>query len=205
MLSFLLWLLLFLPPAHPKHYDLVYRNAAYTSYFSTKRRVPVLVTYTLWRGGGDCSRAGMYFSGDPNTATQADYAATGFDIGHLANAEDFAYDCATERLTFRYYNALPQTPNLNRGVWKIDETKIRALSQSDSLLVLCGGIFPKPTRYIGKQRVFVPTYCYKVVQSLSTKQVLISRIYTNTDRAMVNSISVADLEKILGYKLPLRP
>jgi len=29
-----------------------------------------------------------------------------YEIGHIANAEDFAYDCDKERNTFRFYNIL---------------------------------------------------------------------------------------------------
>jgi endonuclease G len=52
------------------------------------------------------------------TATSRDYAGSGYDKGHMAAALDFASDCEKEEMTFVYYNALPQTPNLNRGVWK---------------------------------------------------------------------------------------
>src|SRR5207248_7160427 len=76
------------------------------SHFSQKLKEPLYVTYALYKGGGDCSRSGMRFKNDVariQTATANDYAHSGFDIGHLANAEDFASNCAKERMTFVFY------------------------------------------------------------------------------------------------------
>lgn len=39
-------------------------------------------------------------------ATDKDYLNSGYDAGHLANAEDFAFDRYKEEKTFRYYNCL---------------------------------------------------------------------------------------------------
>jgi len=85
----------------------------------------------------------------------------------LANAEDFASDCAKERMTFVFYNALPQSPDLNRGVWKRFETTIRKWSQKDHLFIVCGGYsFQK------KGSLYVPTRCFKVVQRASDGRIL---------------------------------
>lgn len=124
----------------------IVNRGIYTVNFSNVLHEPLWVSYKLFRGGGDCSRAGFRFYNDIDTlqtSTDKDYARSGYDKGHLANAEDFAYDCTKDELTFRYYNCLPQTPNLNRGVWKVNEEQVRAWSQSDSLLVVCGGSFGK--------------------------------------------------------------
>jgi len=57
----------------------------------------------------------------------------------MANAEDFARDCKKEKDDLCFCNALPQTPNLNRGVWKRVETTARKWSQTNRLLIVCGG------------------------------------------------------------------
>src|SRR6476646_7794042 len=91
------------------------------SHFFRKTKVPLYVKYHLFKGGGDCDRGSQGFRNDQpgiETATDQDYAKSGFDQGHLANAEDFAFNCAKQKMSFVFYNALPQTPNLNRGVWK---------------------------------------------------------------------------------------
>jgi endonuclease G len=143
----------------------------YKSYYDIDRKQPIYVAYKLYKGGGPCDRATFRFKNDTKieTATTKDYAGTGFDMGHLANAEDFASDCVAGEKTFRFYNCLPQYPNLNRGVWKKWENKVREISQTDSLLVICGGKFS--SEQIGNG-VYVPEFCWKVVYSLSTKKVI---------------------------------
>lgn len=72
------------------------------SHFSRKIKESLYVTYTLYKGGGSCSRSGMTFKNDApgvQTATPSDYSHSGFDMGHLASAEDFASNCAKERMT----------------------------------------------------------------------------------------------------------
>lgn len=182
------------------HAQLITHTGIYTVNFSNQYHEPLWVSYKLYRRGGECGRKAFRFINDKDslqTATNKDYAKSGYDKGHLANAEDFAYDCTLDELTFRYYNCLPQTPNLNRGVWKVYETRIREWSQSDSLLIICGGTFG--CRRIG--RISVPDYCWKVVQSLSTKKILFCGWFTNTNKATKEDISFSELINRTGYQL----
>jgi endonuclease G len=181
----------------------IVNRGIYKVNFSNTLHEPLWVSYKLYQGGGDCNRNAFHFKNDIDslqTATDADYAQSKYDKGHLANAEDFAYDCSKDELTFRYYNCLPQTPNLNRGVWKTNETQIRKWSQSDSLLIICGGTFGK--KKIGK--IAVPDYCWKVVQSLSTKQILFCGWFTNSTPATEQNITFKDLENRTGLQLQLK-
>jgi endonuclease G, mitochondrial len=172
----------------------------YTSYFNEQYKVPLYVRYGLHDGGGDCSRKGFRFKNDTPlpTATDKDYAHSGYQKGHMADAEDFAYDCTLDEETFRYYNCMPQTGNLNMGIWKSWETRIRKESQEDSLVITCGGIFDN--QYIGNG-VAVPKYCYKIVQSATSGTYLHILLFTNTSEATVQNITMEDLKKMLGYEL----
>lgn len=177
--------------------DTVFTCKGYTSHYSFKFKNPIMVNYKLYKGGGSCLRSGYYFKNDNlghRTATAADYAHNGYDEGHLANAEDFAYNCTLEEMTFRYWNCCPQTPQLNRGIWKVNETEIRKISQTDSLLVLCGSFYNK--RYIGNG-VFIPDTCWKVVYSLSKKTVIMSNVFTNTANPVMTSIDFHTLNALL--------
>ena len=137
-------------------YDTIIIEKNYKSYYSFKIKGPSFVIYKLYKGGGTCSRKGMEFK---STLPFFNYVKRGYDIGHMADAADFAYSEELERETFKYYNALPQRPNLNRGIWKSYETKIRKMSQTDSLLIICGGC-----DYSG----LIPNRCFKVyILSLS--------------------------------------
>ncbi len=187
----------------PIYSQILVDRGIYKSYFSNTYHEPIYVTYTLYKGGGECERKKFHFKNDDKdlqTATDADYKGSGYDKGHLANAEDFAYDCTKDELTFRYYNCLPQTPNLNRGIWKVNETHIREWSQTDSLYIICGGYFENEK--IGK--ISVPSYCWKVVESLSTKKVLFCGWFSNSNSAKEEDITVEELEKKLNFKISLK-
>src|ERR1017187_5520829 len=84
------------------------KTAIFTSLFPQARPEPLYVTYELYQGGGNCSRAAFHFTND-RTDVKAevakDYKASGYDEGHMANAEDFAGDCTKEKMTFVFYNA----------------------------------------------------------------------------------------------------
>jgi endonuclease G len=160
-------------------YDTLITNKAYKSYYSKKYEAPVAVSYLLYHGGGNCSRETYDFKNDIKglkTAYNSDYRSSGYDKGHMANAEDFAYDCELDEMTFRFYNCVPQTPELNRGPWKQFETVIRTLSQTDSLIVMCYNEFGN-TKI---KNVYVPTKCYKFVYDLKTKKMVFAFYYTNT-------------------------
>ena len=166
-LLFLLLLISASVSAQIEKVDTVINEKCYTSYYSYKIKAPAYVVYKLYKGGGNVSRKGMSFK---SKLPHFSYSKSGYDIGHMANAEDFAYNKELEESTFRYYNALPQTPNLNRGIWKVLETQVRKDSQKDSLLIICGGI---------EFNNLVPSKCFKVVYSLSTGKILYSTVFTN--------------------------
>ena len=181
--------------------NVVIKTPILESHFYRTTKEPLYVKYLLYKGGGDCDRGSQKFRNDrPEilTATEKDYAKSGYDQGHLANAEDFASDCAKQKLTFVFYNALPQTPNLNRGVWKRYETSIRKWSQSDRLVVICGGY-----RFRKVGQLYVPTNCFKVVQNQATGKILFCGTFTNTNKATETDLTEPVLEKTLGYRLPI--
>jgi endonuclease G len=161
-------------------WDTVVYNAGYASYFSKTYRNPVMVVYKLYKGGGPCKRDKFYFKNDLNipAATTKEYTKSGFDKGHLANAEDFAYDCYLDELTFRYYNCVPQRPELNRGIWKVTEEEIRKISQNDSLLVICVNEFGAGYQKMGG--VAIPTSCVKIARSLSNGKTYVCRTFVNS-------------------------
>jgi len=182
--------------------QIIIENGIYKASFNNSYRQSTYIRYYLYKGGGDCDREKFSFKNDDPrllTATDADYIGSDYDKGHLANAEDFAFDCAKDELTFRYYNCLPQTANLNRGLWKKYETLIRTWSQTEKLYIICGGFF-------GNARtgnMAVPSYCWKIVQSVSSKKVLFCGWFKNSTKATLEEISVPELGKRLGANIVL--
>lgn len=175
--------------------DTIIKNKWYTSYYSYSLKCPQYVIYSIYKAGGDCDRTLDRFKtgGLKISATAKDYNKSGFDQGHLVPYEDLAYDCTAAESTFRFYNALPQTPNLNRGEWKKWESIIREVSKHDSLLVITGGT--KWKKFIGDS-VRVPSLCWKVVWSKSKKVVLYALLFENKQKdGKVSQETITTLEK----------
>ena len=180
--------------------DTVITSPHYKAYVSKKLKQPVYVKYVIYKGGGDCERSDRWTNPTTLPLLNHEYSHSGYDRGHLANAEDFAYDCALSNETFRLYNCLPQTPALNRGVWKQWETKIRHESQTDSLLVICGGIWETSTV---KSKMRIPTKCWKVVYNLRTHTVVHALVFTNTLNPTYVETTIQDINMRLGFNLEL--
>lgn len=179
---------------YQQNVDTVIRTGIYNSYFCKETRTPLFVEYTMFNRDGNCDREKEHFSfktgGYKMVSTDEDYSGTGYDKGHLANAEDFAYDCSKEEMTFFYYNAVPQTPKLNRGLWKSYETKLREESKTDSLYIICGGIDYNQNKYIG--RTMVPARCFKIVKNLKTGTIS-CKVFDNDDNPAEEDITVSKL------------
>lgn len=208
LLAFMLLSTLSFSQAKKTLQDTLIKTPIYTSLYSKDYNMPRMVSYKLYKAGGECSRTaeGMHFRLDSIKLkiSGADYAKSGYDMGHMANAEDFSYDCKMEELTFRFYNAVPQSPKSNRGVWKTYEFQARKASQTDSLFVMCGPVIDKTTWRMAKKNLFVPTRTWKVVYSLTTKQVLFCMIFDNDNiAALAKPITVKELEKLVKLDLKL--
>lgn len=187
--------------------DSVIDKGIYKSYFSFALKNPLYVTYFLFKGGGPCDRQAEHMSfvtdGCNRCARTSDYTNSNFEKGHLANAEDFAFNCAKEKLTFRYYNCVPQTFELNHGAWLQWEDSIRQLSQTKRIFIIAGSIFGKKT--IGKGKVRIPTSCYKILVEPITKKILGCWLFPNDNSGSVTKISLMALKKKLGYALLPQP
>lgn len=181
--------------------DTIINTGFYKSYFSNFYKEPLYVSTIIYKAGGSCDRSKFYFKNDAigiKSPTLKDYVNSGYDQGHLANAADWASDCKNLEKTFRFYNALPQTPNLNRGVWKKWELQIRKLSQTDSLLVVSGGVFSPSDKKIGNG-VFVPSYCWKIVVKVKESKILYVLLFENDKDAKVEEINLDRLKSILNW------
>lgn len=182
-------------------FDYVVHNNVYVSYFSDSLKIPVVVTYKLYKVDGFCNRKNMKFINDIinlKTATKQDYYMSGFDEGHLCPAADQGGNCLNEEKTFRYYNCVPQTPDLNRKIWLSYEVLERHLSQSDSILVL--NIIIPSNKYIGK-KIDVPLKCVKCIFSLSSYNCLICVICSNDVVSSSIRVSLDDLFNLYNLNL----
>lgn len=155
--------------------DTMINKGLYKSFYSRKQGSPSFVVYKLYKGGGKGKRSGTFRK---DVKKPFNYKGTGYHRGHLVAAEDFAYNKKLLDKTFYYSNVLPQKPKLNLGKWKSYETKIRKLSQKDSLLIICGG-------YSWEKGI--PEKCFKVVYSLTDGTCYYALMFDNGGNYEVSS------------------
>jgi endonuclease G len=101
-------------------------------------------------------------------ATLDDYAASGFDRGHMAPAGDMRTAQAMAQ-SFSLANMMPQAPDHNRGVWaqtvELATRKFAARADGD-VYVITGPVFAPSiadSPSIGPGKVHVPAYLFKLV------------------------------------------
>lgn len=95
-------------------------------------------------------------------AETADYANSGYDRGHLCPSADRNDNESENRATFLMSNISPQTPALNRGVWKRLEEQVRRWAvRLDSVYVVTGGVLDDDLEFMNG--IGIPRYFYKVV------------------------------------------
>lgn len=90
-------------------------------------------------------------------------------------------------------NMSPQRPQFNRGIWGKLEKQIRRFANREGMIVVVTGpILPEtPTITIGRSKVTVPEYYYKVVYDLTPPQKMIGFILPNKgSRADLRSFAV---------------
>ncbi|MGA2298562.1 MAG: DNA/RNA non-specific endonuclease [FCB group bacterium] len=135
----------------------------------------------------------------------SDYTNSGYDRGHMVMSEERTATVEDNMSTFILTNVLPQTPDLNRGVWLNFENYCNslALDSNKELFIYAGGVFHTTTT-IGNG-VSVPDSCWKIVVVLERGQSL-KDISINTPVyavMMPNTVGVRK-EKWAKYKTTVR-
>ena len=141
------------------------------------KRIPEWVAYHLTAENltGETERSDD-FRTNPNLpegsrSELSDYLNSGYDRGHMAPAAAFKRSDSAMSQTFLLSNMAPQTPSLNRQMWRMLEDDVRELASGmGRIWVFTGSLFlgadgspPRDTTFIGASRVAVPTHFYKVI------------------------------------------
>ena len=149
----------------------IIHHSGYTVSYNKDLKIPNWVSYELTREETKGKeKRGDNFIADPLVkgaiATNADYARSGYDKGHMAPAADMKWSPDVMKESFYFSNMCPQHPQLNRRGWKNLEEKIRDWAVADSaIIIICGPIIDKPSKTIGKNKVAVPERFFKVILS----------------------------------------
>ena len=127
------------------------------------------VAYELTQSetGNEIERSN-HFMEDPHistrSATNADYAKSEYDRGHLAPASDMGWSATSMEESFYFSNMSPQNPSFNRGIWKKLETQVRNwANEHEAVYVVTGPVLSDGLPTIGPNEVSVPRYYYKVI------------------------------------------
>lgn len=117
-----------------------------------------------------------YFKKDPKVSTgsasSSDYTKSGFDRGHLCPAGSMTCNKTAMSESFYMSNVSPQYPSFNRGVWKRLEEQVREWASTDSVLyIVTGAVLTDSLGVIGKNKVTIPRYFYKIIYSPKQKTI----------------------------------
>jgi len=109
-----------------------------------------------------------FFISDPKVKTKSanwrSYKNSGYDKGHLCPAGDKRYSKKAHDETFYTSNISPQKHDFNAGLWNKLEQKTRYWAKKyNHLYVVTGGILEPNLKTIGRDKVSVPKYFYKIL------------------------------------------
>jgi endonuclease G len=147
--------------------SVILTNDAYLVGYSEEDRCPLWVCYTLHSTKEAApTRPSTSFKTDKRTMVQvkdSDYTNTGYDRGHMAPSYGIGLCFGTnaQLQTFLMSNVIPQTPELNRGIWKkMEQTAANDWAQErDKIWVITGPVFIETNRVNG---IRVPAGSFKI-------------------------------------------
>lgn len=144
----------------------------------------------------------------PSSPLPDAYSYSGYDRGHMA--PNFAiktrYGADDQRQTFLMTNIAPQTPELNRGVWKDVEHRIASLwtARYGEIWVVVGCISsPDSTETLTGTDIDVPQQFYQVIvaqegMDVRALAVLLPQKVPYGEYAARHIVSIDELERLCG-------
>jgi endonuclease G len=140
-------------------------------------------------------------------ARSSDYTHSGYDQGHQAPADDFAWGIGAMKDSFSFANMAPQLRGLNRAEWERLEEAVRVWAwERGSVLVFVGPILKPHAKTIGEDHVAVPSGFWKVIIDQRTSEAL---AFEMPQKAIKKGslepweTTIAAIESAAGMKLPL--
>ena len=135
------------------------------------------------------------------SSLKIDYKNSGYDRGHMVPAGDFYWQKVLKHETFVLSNIAPQNPNLNRGIWRNLEERIRikVADCSCNSNVITGAIIRSDNR-IGINNVGVPDLFYKAIY-FKELEIMYAFLFDNNVQHYEGDlyefqVSVDDIERI---------
>ncbi len=163
-------------PEYDKKDKYVIKHDFYTLHYRPEHGQADWVAYKLEGKETEGTSSRDNFRPDPKLGAESptpnDYTSSGYDRGHLAPAADFKFSQEAETQSFYMSNMSPQAPELNRGIWKSLEERVRDWARKrKELYIVSGGVLEKGLKKIGKKvKISVPKYYYKVILDMENKK-----------------------------------
>lgn len=187
----------------------------YAGLYDPAERTPLWIAEHLTKSSfaKNAERDQLDFIQDPDIPSGAlplptDYQYSGYDKGHLAPAADFRSSQAAMNSTFQFSNAVPQTPESNRRIWKQLEDATRMIAQRrGSIYVITGPIYSKLPRMKLKGRVSIPDAIFKILidpKSSSMTGFVIPNISKPGKDFRAYQLKVREIEKLTGLNFNSR-
>ncbi|MGI4793575.1 MAG: DNA/RNA non-specific endonuclease [Janthinobacterium lividum] len=128
-----------------------------------------------------------------------DYRKSGYNRGHMTPSGDMPGEQAQQQ-SFSLANMVPQTAELNRGIWARIESAVRKLTEQESELYLVTGpaFRGDQIKSIGPNGVLVPTSTWKAVYDPRVRGTGVY-VCKNTDQP------TCDIVSITTHQRPDRP
>lgn len=147
---------------------------------------------------------------DGRCSSTEDYVGSGYGRGHLAPAADFKYSDEAMAESFYMTNVAPQDKGLNAGAWNDLENQVRFWCKNyykTTMQVVSGVIVEDGAKRIGRSRVAVPSYFWKVVCRKDTRSgnyEAIGFLFPNkdTNRPYTDfAVPIDEIEELTGLDL----
>lgn len=160
-------------PAGERRLQLL-ENSAFIVGYDEDLRNPAWVAYRLtFSPGGRTAERPDRFDVDRRTRSRVehdDYTGSGYDRGHMAPnyAIGVVYGPEAQFETFLMSNIVPQSPDLNRGLWRLLEEEVARewLPAYRELWIICGPVYGDPIRRL-RSGVAIPEAFFKIVADVT--------------------------------------
>ena len=184
----------------------VYKRDGYSFSYSEEHEQSEWVAYTLDASDFNYNNYDRpYFVQDPmvetNSADWKNYKNSGYDKGHLCPAGDQKSSFKSYKETFYTSNISPQRHDFNSGVWNRLEEKTRYWAEKyNGIYVITGGVLSDNLKTIGREKVAVPNYFYKVLLTKDGKRMIGFLVpHKASNKPLYEFVTSVDaIEKITG-------
>lgn len=194
-----------------------HNHETYEVWFDTTTKNPAVVVWDLTAEDAILSdqsknRPDSKFPdcGSAKHAKENYYKST-YDKGHMCPNNDRDWTKAAAKNTFRACNICPQTPKLNRGIWKSYESYGHKLANEHMLVtIICGPYYDSTVgpRYIeAKDNIRIPDGFFKVFvykESGQTKVFAVKFKQTddkNDDKNIVSGTNLDWIKQMTGLTI----